>query len=359
METSLIKEEYPQEDFILYNNVLQHSNNMLNEKDLNNSVNNSEENEDNLQKGRWNNDEHIRFIKGCLLYKNNWKKVKKYVKTRSSAQIRSHAQKYLIKLKKKFQSDFFSKDFFKFDKNDNNIFDIDLINKINFNNLDIMEKVERNILNIFKSNSNSSNLNYGMDLDELNYKNINESIEKKDTDSTSNSREKIFKLIKVPRKKKKEIDSNEYLNKKRHLMNNSNIDFSNLYSNSIPNNYGVDPVKMAEIEKFVHKCLDSTDPEDLKKLLLFFQENPILNQNLNFITPNFMFMPNNKEIGYNDIGNNFNDINNDLSEISKNNYNFFQNNGFYNLPINDNIFYPNYPPYIFTTPSQFQHSFNN
>ena len=66
-----------------------------------------------------------------------------------------------------------------------------------------MEKVERNILNIFKSNSNSSNLNYGMNLDELNYKNINESIEKKDTDSTSNSREKIFKLIKVPRKKKK------------------------------------------------------------------------------------------------------------------------------------------------------------
>ena len=202
METSLIKEEYPQEDFILYNNVLQHSNNMLNEKDLNNSVNNSEENEDNLQKGRWNNDEHIRFIKGCLLYKNNWKKVKKYVKTRSSAQIRSHAQKYLIKLKKKFQSDFFSKDFFKFDKNDNNIFDIDLINKINFNNLDIMEKVERNILNIFKSNSNNSNLNYGMSLDELNYKNINESIEKKDTDSTSNSKEKIFKLIKVPKKKK-------------------------------------------------------------------------------------------------------------------------------------------------------------
>ena len=43
METSLIKEEYPQEDFILYNNVLQHSNNMLNEKDLYNSVNNSEE----------------------------------------------------------------------------------------------------------------------------------------------------------------------------------------------------------------------------------------------------------------------------------------------------------------------------
>ena len=34
-----------------------------------------EENEESLQNGRWNSDEHIRFIKGCLLYGNNWKKV--------------------------------------------------------------------------------------------------------------------------------------------------------------------------------------------------------------------------------------------------------------------------------------------
>lgn len=88
-----------------------------------------------IQNGRWRNEEHIRFIKGCLLFANNWKKVslsyninyylpiiifsinnmtlylyiiinqiqvKKYVRTRSSAQIRSHAQKYLIKLNKKY-----------------------------------------------------------------------------------------------------------------------------------------------------------------------------------------------------------------------------------------------------------------
>ena len=53
-------------------------------------------------KGRWIKEEHIRFIKGCLLYGNDWKKVEKYVKTRTSTQIRSHAQKFLIKLKKKY-----------------------------------------------------------------------------------------------------------------------------------------------------------------------------------------------------------------------------------------------------------------
>jgi SHAQKYF class myb-like DNA-binding protein len=360
METSLIKDEYPQEDFILYNNVLPHKNNMLIEKDLNNSGVVSEENEENLQNGRWNNDEHIRFIKGCLLYKNNWKKVKKYVKTRSSAQIRSHAQKYLIKLKKKYQNDFFSKDYLKFYKNDNNLYDIEFlnsINKLNFNNIDIMEKVERNILNIFRNNSSNSNLNYSMNIDELNYKNSNESIEKKETDSTYNSKEKIFKLTKVPRKKKREFDSNEYyLNKKRNINNNLIIDFSNLYSNSIPNNYGIDPVKMAEIEKFVHNCLDSTNPEDLRKLLIFFQENPILNQNLNFLTTNIMLIPNNKEIG-NNINDNFNDINNNLRETTKNNFNFFQNNGIFNFPINENILYSNFSYLL--TPSQFQHSFNN
>lgn len=28
-----------------------------------------------IQNGRWRNEEHIRFIKGCLLFANNWKKV--------------------------------------------------------------------------------------------------------------------------------------------------------------------------------------------------------------------------------------------------------------------------------------------
>jgi len=63
-------------------------------------------NEDNYSgnNGRWAKNEHLRFLAGCLKYGNNWKKVETYVKTRTSTQIRSHAQKYLKKLEKKYFS---------------------------------------------------------------------------------------------------------------------------------------------------------------------------------------------------------------------------------------------------------------
>lgn len=47
--------------------------------------------------GRWTDDEHERFLKGLQLYGRSWKKVKKYVGTRSATQVRSHAQKYFTK----------------------------------------------------------------------------------------------------------------------------------------------------------------------------------------------------------------------------------------------------------------------
>ena len=52
-----------------------------------------------LNEGRWSNKEHIKFIEAIVDYGKNWKNVQKYVGTRSSAQARSHAQKFLLKLK--------------------------------------------------------------------------------------------------------------------------------------------------------------------------------------------------------------------------------------------------------------------
>ena len=135
MENPLTKDENPQEDLVLYNTIHPIHMNSLDDKDSNNSINFSDEKEENLN-GRWNQDEHIRFIKGCLLYGNNWKKVKKYVKTRSSAQIRSHAQKYLIKLNKKYHTYDFGKN--KFSDNNDNSFDNEfiesIVNNFNFSN---------------------------------------------------------------------------------------------------------------------------------------------------------------------------------------------------------------------------------
>ena len=49
--------------------------------------------------GRWTKEEHNKFIEGIIKFGNDWKKVQKYVSTRSSTQARSHAQKFLLKLK--------------------------------------------------------------------------------------------------------------------------------------------------------------------------------------------------------------------------------------------------------------------
>ena len=52
--------------------------------------------------GRWTDKEHRDFIIGILkLGKNNWIKLEEEIPTRTSIQIRSHAQKFLIKLLKK------------------------------------------------------------------------------------------------------------------------------------------------------------------------------------------------------------------------------------------------------------------
>ena len=41
--------------------------------------------------GRWNDNEHDKFREGILIYGKNWNKVAEFVKSRTSAQTRSHA----------------------------------------------------------------------------------------------------------------------------------------------------------------------------------------------------------------------------------------------------------------------------
>lgn len=63
-------------------------------------INKKEENK--IINGRWTSEEKTLFIKGCLLYGNNLTKIQSLIKTRSLSQIRSHCQKYIIKLLKKY-----------------------------------------------------------------------------------------------------------------------------------------------------------------------------------------------------------------------------------------------------------------
>eukprot|EP00559_Dactyliosolen_fragilissimus_P008406 CAMPEP_0184863892 /NCGR_PEP_ID=MMETSP0580-20130426/12977_1 /TAXON_ID=1118495 /ORGANISM="Dactyliosolen fragilissimus" /LENGTH=298 /DNA_ID=CAMNT_0027362475 /DNA_START=350 /DNA_END=1247 /DNA_ORIENTATION=+ len=48
--------------------------------------------------GRWTKEEHEEFLAGLKVFGREWKKVAQRIPTRTSAQIRSHAQKYFAKL---------------------------------------------------------------------------------------------------------------------------------------------------------------------------------------------------------------------------------------------------------------------
>lgn len=54
--------------------------------------------------GRWTREEHEAFLEGLEIYGREWKKVAQRIPTRTSAQIRSHAQKYFAKLSRDEQS---------------------------------------------------------------------------------------------------------------------------------------------------------------------------------------------------------------------------------------------------------------
>ena len=49
--------------------------------------------------GKWSNDEHDKFLNGLELYGINWKKFNNLIKTRTLLQVRSHAQKFYLKMK--------------------------------------------------------------------------------------------------------------------------------------------------------------------------------------------------------------------------------------------------------------------
>ena len=71
---------------------------------LNTTNKDSESNNGKFQSGKWTEEEHEKFIEGILIYGNEWKKVQEIIKTRSSAQARSHAQKFFLKIKKSIEN---------------------------------------------------------------------------------------------------------------------------------------------------------------------------------------------------------------------------------------------------------------
>ena len=49
--------------------------------------------------GHWTDEEQQKFVEALLKYGKDWQLIEEYIGTRSSAQIRSHAQKFMLKIK--------------------------------------------------------------------------------------------------------------------------------------------------------------------------------------------------------------------------------------------------------------------
>ena len=77
--------------------LITHSNKQMIQKEKKNEIKKS-------SNGRWSKEEHNKFIEGIIKFGNDWKKIQKYIPSRTNTQARSHAQKFLMKLK---NSDYF------------------------------------------------------------------------------------------------------------------------------------------------------------------------------------------------------------------------------------------------------------
>lgn len=54
--------------------------------------------------GRWTDEEHRLFLEAYARYKKDWRQIEKHIGTRNCSQIRSHAQKYFLRLEKEGSS---------------------------------------------------------------------------------------------------------------------------------------------------------------------------------------------------------------------------------------------------------------
>ena len=52
------------------------------------------------QHGRWTEEEHQLFLEGLKLFNKDWRAIERYIGTRTCSQIRSHAQKFFMRLEK-------------------------------------------------------------------------------------------------------------------------------------------------------------------------------------------------------------------------------------------------------------------
>ena len=254
--------------------------------------------------GRWNEEEHEKFIDGILEYGNEWKSVQRIVKTRSSTQARSHAQKFVLSIKKLMdKTNFETKD---------NLIDFILKKYIIRNNRVITEKNKQKLFSvisqgIFENSSESENNICG----DKNGNNIGVNNEKKsnemniEEDYNNNSNNSNFTLQK-----------NIFFN------NNTNISVNNVskFINVINNNCN-SVINNSNKEKIF---LIRKDPSNINKKRQRLQRQNILKKNI--LKKNIETQKKNNQNFNSNHKKNGKTINNNQININQNNSNNQNNN---------------------------------
>ena len=93
------KEDLPSKQQIKFILTKQDTQINLLQKKTSTKASDSSTDSDNSNNGRWTKEEQKRFAEAILKHRNNWKNIQNYVSSRNITQIRSHAQKFLMKLK--------------------------------------------------------------------------------------------------------------------------------------------------------------------------------------------------------------------------------------------------------------------
>ena len=197
-----------------------------------------------LKSGRWSEEEHQKFIEGILEYGNEWKKVQKIIKTRSSTQARSHAQKFFLRIKKSLNElSRNSNDENKGNNYDKNNIDIEVI--LNYV-IDIISNEKRkkieltniqkerliSVINCKFSNENIGSCKNDIEIDieseKNNFEYENLSYQKK---KSFNGKNKIFNIKKdmSHRKSIEKLNNNHNLNYDNGKLKNNTLEKRNYY----------------------------------------------------------------------------------------------------------------------------------
>ena len=224
---------------------------------------------ENSNNGRWSKEEQNRFAEAVLKFGNDWKNIQNHVSSRNITQVRSHAQKFLMKLK---ESNF-------------------LINKGLDQNLSWTK-----IMNF---------LNKNLTYDEL--KEVLFSVEQTGQKKAGNKKYKNLKKIKNPNKKKDNIERkiSDENNSKFNNRINEGIDNIHLYENNLLN---LDEEE--ENYNIKHKMIK--EEEDEKELQKFIE---CFNSSQGEITLNSSFEENSKIDDADEDG--FNYLNKTINKLNK------------------------------------------